>query len=144
MRGAEIGASEHGVTIGNEAVFTTQRYASSGLTGMDLLRLALERSATAGDAVARSPACLSSTARAAACGHENRAFSYHNSFLVADPGGAFVLETAGRYWAVERVESGPRSISNGLTIEPFASKHSARLKTTVSACRLSRSPRSGP
>jgi secernin len=136
MWGAEMGANEHGVVIGNEAVFTDQPYAKSGLTGMDLLRLALERAASAGDAVSVITDLLERHGQGGGCGHEHRGFTYHNSFIVADAAGAYVLETAGKLWAVEKVHSGARSISNGLTIEPFAHQHSDRLRTAISACRV--------
>jgi dipeptidase len=135
MWGAEMGANEHAVVIGNEAVFTDQPYSRTGLTGMDLLRLALERAATAAEAVEVITGLLERRGQGGGCGHEKRGFTYHNSFLVADSGEAFVLETAGRLWEVERVSSGARSISNGLTIPGFAAAHSDFLKTRVSACR---------
>ncbi len=138
MWGAEMGANEHGVVIGNEAVFTNQPYALTGLTGMDMLRLALERSDTAAAAVALLADMLDRFGQGGGCGHEDRGFTYHNSFLVADPGEAWVVETAGKQWAVEQVRSGVRSISNGLTIPGFAEAHSDRLRTTVSACRSRR------
>ncbi len=135
MWGAEMGANEHGVVIGNEAVFTDQPEASTGLTGMDLLRLALERATTAAEAVEVIVTLLERHGQGGGCGHEDRSFTYHNSFLVADPTGAVVLETAGALWATEEVTQGARSISNGLTIPGFAEAHSDRLKTRVSACR---------
>ena len=86
MWGAEMGTNEHGVTIGNEAVFTREPYAASGLTGMDLLRLALERSRTGGRCRAndRRPARANS-ARADCAAWSEPGFTYHNSFIVADP-----------------------------------------------------------
>lgn len=138
MWGAEIGVNEHGVVIGNEAVFTKERVPrAGGLTGMDLLRLALERAASAEEAVAVISELHRAHGQGGRCGYEQRGFRYFSTFLVADPKGAFVLETAGDDVASERVE-GARSISNGLTIPGFAERHGDRIRTAVSACRQRR------
>ena len=115
MWGAEMGANEHGVAIGNEAVHATlpaQR--RRALIGMDLVRLGLERGATAAEAVEVMITLLERHGQGGDCGHLHR-FYYNNSFIVADPGEAYVLETVGRWWVVKRVE-GARALSNALTI----------------------------
>jgi len=71
------------------------------------------------------------------CGYENRSFTYHNSFLIADPRSAIVLETAGKKWATQEVH-GARAISNGLTIPDFADRYSGFVKTRVSQCAARR------
>ncbi len=115
MWGAEMGANEHGVVIGNEAVFTKVPYEKGdGLIGMDLLRLALERAATAREALTVITDLLAEYGQGGNCGFQRKLF-YHNSFLIADPHQAWVLETAGPHWAARRV-TGVYTISNRLTI----------------------------
>jgi secernin len=113
--GAEMGANEHGVVIGNEAVFTKVPYdKDEGLIGMDFLRLALERAATAREVVTVITTLLAEHGQGGNCGFQNELY-YHNSFLIADPHDAWVLETAGSHWAARQVE-GVYTISNGITI----------------------------
>ncbi len=138
MWGAEMGANEHGVVIGNEAVFTRQPKGDTALLGMDLLRLALERATNADEAAQVIVELLEEHGQGGSCSHAHPGFTYHNSFLVADPQGAVVLETAGRQWATERVRGPGRSISNGLTIPEFARAHRDPLRSRVAACDLRR------
>ena len=115
MWGAEMGANDNGVVIGNEALHATvpaQR--QRALTGMDLVRLSLERAATAAQAVQVITSLLERHGQGGDCGHLGR-FYYQNGFIIADPQDAFVLETCGRWWAVERVTS-HRSLSNAYSI----------------------------
>lgn len=117
MWGAEMGANEHGVVIGNEAVFTKVKFEKhkNGLTGMDLVRLALERCKTAKEAIDCITSLLELYGQDANGGYKKN-FYYHNSFMIADTQSAWVVETAGREWATEKVKD-IRSISNKLSIE---------------------------
>lgn len=115
MWGAEMGANECGVVIGNEAVWTVEPYKTKGLLGMDLVRLGLERGKTALDALYVITSLLKEYGQGGNCA-ENFAMNYHNSFILADYQEVWVLETAGEYWVAERVQQGTRSISNNLSI----------------------------
>ena len=113
--GAEIGANEHGVVIGNEAVFTKVPYDKEpGLIGMDLLRLALERASTAVEALEVLVDLLETYGQGGNCGCFHPLY-YHNGFLMADAHEAWILETAGMEWAAEKVRD-VRSISNVISI----------------------------
>jgi secernin len=139
MWGAEMGANEQGVVIGNEAVFT-RRAGDSGdgtLLGMDLLRLALERGGDRHEAVQALVSLLEQHGQGGSCSREHPRFTYDNSFIVADHEGAVVVETAGRRWATEEV-TGARSISNGLTIAGFAERYADPVRGRVAQCEVRR------
>ena len=114
MYGCEMGSNERGVTIGNEAVFTKEPERDNGLLGMDLIRLALERSKTASEALDTIISLLSKYGQGGFASAEHK-IKYHNSFIIADLQEAWVLETADQYWIAEKVKNF-RTISNTLTI----------------------------
>lgn len=113
--GAEMGANEHGVVIGNEGLYALSAAPTApALTGMDLQRLALERAASAAQAVQLITELLERYGQGGNCGHIIPSY-YHNGFMVADASEAFVLETVGREWLVQRVRT-VRAISNEYSI----------------------------
>jgi dipeptidase len=115
MWGAEMGANEHGVVIGNEGLQARSPAPQEpALTGMDLLRLALERAASASQALQVITGLLERHGQGGNCGHITPNY-YNNGFLIADAHEAFVLETVGREWMVERAR-GVRALSNTYSI----------------------------
>lgn len=131
MFGAEHGTNEHGVVIGNEAVWTKvedEDLKTKRLLGMDLVRLGLERGSTAKDAMTVITSLLEEHGQGGPCAQEWDAFVYHNSFLIADPTEAWILETAGRHWVAKNIQEGTRNISNTLTIRADYDLHSEGLK----------------
>ena len=113
MWGAEIGVNEAGVAIGNEAVFTKGKYGAPSLTGMDLLRLGLERAESAERAVNVIIELLETYGQGGNCGFDHT-FYYDNAFLIMDRSKLFVLETCNKNWVVKSFSR--TSISNRLSI----------------------------
>lgn len=114
--GAEHGVNEHGVAIGNEMVNTVDdpRLAPPALLGMDLVRLGLERAATADEALDVMTGLLQRHGQGGV-GDAVHEIAYWSSFLIADSTSAWVLETSGRSWAARPVDRGG-AISNRLTL----------------------------
>jgi secernin len=114
--GLEHGVNERRVAIGNEKVWTVDdpHGAEPALIGMDLVRLGLERGATADEAFDTITALLETHGQGGS-GEQDPPDPYWSSFLIADPHGAWVLETSGRTWAARPVEDGA-AISNRITL----------------------------
>ena len=119
--GAEMGVNEFGVAIGNEAVFTKAKNSKEALTGMDLLRLGLERADTAKAALGVITNLLDEFGQGGNCGY-SKDFRYDNSFLIVDRTSAYILETSGKNYAAKEVKD-KAAISNRLFIRREHTMH---------------------
>ncbi|KAG5896878.1 hypothetical protein JTB14_033519 [Gonioctena quinquepunctata] len=133
MWGAEMGANECGVAIGNEAIWTNDNDGDHDpnvkrLLGMDLVRLGLERSSNATEALEVVTQLLEKYGQGGPCSKSDPGLAYHNSFIICDPTTAWVLETSGKHWVAEQVSSGYRNISNDITITTKFDRHSCGLQ----------------
>uniref|UniRef100_A0A8C2CLV5 Secernin-2 n=1 Tax=Cyprinus carpio TaxID=7962 RepID=A0A8C2CLV5_CYPCA len=132
--GAEMGANEHGVCVGNEAVWTKEPVdPEEALLGMDLVRLGLERGDSAWAALKVITGLLEQHGQGGACREAPEPFSYHNTFLLVDRQEAWVLETAGKLWAAQKVTEGVKNISNQLTIGTEICAEHAELRAVAQA-----------
>ena len=101
--GAELGANEHGVAIGNEAAFSNQTPQKDGVVVLDLLRLGVERAATACEAVDVIGRPVEQFGQGGNCQMMGN-FWFDSGLLVADSREAFVVNCAGHHWAARRVD----------------------------------------
>ena len=114
--GYEHGFNEHQVAIGNEALHAKLPEAGEAkLVGMEILRLGLERSRSAAEAVDIMTGLISQYGQGKFANSAG-VRTYDNSYLVADPREAYVIETAGHDWAVKPVTTA-LGISNVYSVE---------------------------
>jgi secernin len=113
--GYEHGFNEHQVVIGNEGLYSKLTFDEPKLIGMELVRLGLERGRTAAEALEVMTEITSRYGQGTFTGNTGPG-NYDNSFIIADPREAYVLETAGHHWAAKRV-TGTIGISNVYSVE---------------------------
>jgi secernin len=98
--GYRHGVNEHRVVAGCNPIRARLQSDGPGLTGPDLVRLALERASNARQARDVILDLVSRYGQTATAGEEP-----NSTFLVADVREAFVLETAGNHWAEQEVHA---------------------------------------
>uniref|UniRef100_A0A8C4ZH66 Secernin-2 n=1 Tax=Gadus morhua TaxID=8049 RepID=A0A8C4ZH66_GADMO len=120
--GAEMGANDQGVCVGNEAVWTREPVSDGeALLGMDLVRLGLERGASA----------WADHGQGGPCREAQEPFSYPTPTCWWTRTEAWVLETAGRLWVAQKVTAGVKNISNQLTIGTEISAEHPELRSVA-------------
>jgi dipeptidase len=95
--GYEHGLNEHGVSVGLTTIRTKREQGPTALTGPDLVRLGLERAASARQAVDVLTDLVGRHGQGAAEAEVDPAF------LITDAREAFVVEMFGPHWAVQHV-----------------------------------------
>lgn len=120
--GAEAGANAHGVVVVRTPVAVRAKGRGTDALGShDLVRLALERGADRREAAEALVSLLEEHGQGAGA----RGGSGGTAFVVADPAGATLVETAGREHATEELATS-RALAGGLTIPAFAASRADR------------------
>jgi len=114
--GFEHGVNAHRVAVGNEQLWTVDDPSRQpeAFTGMDLVRLGLERGETAEQALDVIAALIDEFGQGGLGEQgtpDGEGKAYFSSFLVADPTEAWVLETSARSWAARPVRVGDRGVA---------------------------------
>jgi hypothetical protein len=114
--GVEHGVNEHGVAVGNEKIWTVDnpRRRPDALLGMDLVRLTLERARSAYDGLMFLTGLLERHGQGGS-GEPHRAEPYDSSFLIADAGSGYVVETSDRTWVARQIDHGA-ALSNRISL----------------------------
>ncbi len=122
--GCEEGMNEYRVAIGNEAIRTKTYWEAVnayraggspelGLLGMDMVRLALERSKTAAESVVWIGKLVERYGQfGCSLLGDDHSGGYDNSYVVADAVEAWIVETYGRHWTALKLKKGSWAISN--------------------------------
>ncbi len=102
MWGYVCGVNECGVAAGCARLHSALPCSGPGLTGPDLVRLVLERSHTAAQAVDHLTDLIERHGQGA---HPDcpREAEYDHAFLIADAREAYAAETAGKHWVYQQV-----------------------------------------
>src|SRR5260370_30021928 len=108
--GYECGINEHQVGVGCAPLPTTMKCDGPTLRGSDLIRLTLERSRTALQAVDLLTGLVERYGQGAFPGCPAEADCDY-AFLVVDPTEAYAVETAGHYWVYQEVKE-VRAVGN--------------------------------
>jgi dipeptidase len=133
--GYEQGFNEHQVAIGNETLPSRLGTVDEPkLIGMEIVRLALERASSAREAVDVMESLVERYGQGEFKNPDN-VHTYDNSYLVADPHKAFVLEAVGHDWAEKEVH-GAQSISNAGTLGTDANRVSTGASDTAARLGL--------
>ena len=138
--GAEIEVNEFGLCVGNESVFSKEmNVEEKALVGMDIVRLVLERAATASEAVDVLGQIMEEYGQGGNASFDG-IFHYDNAYLIMDETECWHVETAGKhFWAAKKVD-GAYSISNYLSIDRPDKMHRDLIKNAEEKGYLTEQP----
>ena len=141
--GGEIGFNEHGVAVGNEAVFSNRRPSRTGPAASTCCAM-LERGETAREAVEVVGRVVEAFGQGGNCEMRGN-FYFDTGLLIADRSEAYVVNCAGRHWAARQVEdvmaiSNRYQIGDDWDLSSLAARE-RRASRTSAPCSPTRSAR---